>query len=113
MKASAWPSESAAEDAGDAAERCEAMVSSARAIRSAASRSEDATGRFAADSGDFRRPVRAAGRDAVLVGFFVIFGLSDDAPLTGLTGARKRRKSGSGSVAIGTAAAIVRANLPE
>src|ERR1700733_15828920 len=78
-KASALPSDSAAEDFGDAAERCDAMDSSARAIRCAVSPSVDAVGRFAAPPGVFRWPALEAAREAVLLGFFDIFGLSDDA----------------------------------
>ena len=100
------------------------MDSSACAIRSEVSRSEVAAGRFAAVAGDLRRVALEAAREAVffavflavLLGFFDIFGLPDHAPLTGLQGACKRAESGPnegvGSVAIGTAAAIVRANLP-
>src|ERR1700732_1578611 len=112
MKASAWLSDPAAGAAGAPAKRCEAMVSSERAIRSAISCPEDAAGPFVADTGDFRTAARRAGRGPVLLDFFDIFCLPDDAPLTGLTGGRKRGKSGTGRVAIGTAAAIVRANLP-
>src|SRR5882757_6693735 len=62
------------------------MASSARAILSLVSCSEGGSGRFVAASGDFR-----------------------EAALEAASGANE----GSGSVAIGTAAAIVRANLPE
>jgi hypothetical protein len=55
-------------------------------------------------------------RGVVLVDFFDIFGVPDGAPITTLDGARKRLKSEKkerlGSVAIGTAAAIVPPNLP-
>jgi hypothetical protein len=48
------------------------MASSARAIRSPASCSDEAAGRFVADIGVFRRAAFAAGRGAVLLGFFDI-----------------------------------------
>src|SRR6202012_2954381 len=94
-KGSAFPSASAAEDGGEAAERCDAIDSSARAIRSEVSRSEEAAGSLGAETGDFRWPALEAAREAVLLGFFDIFGLSDDAPLTGLAGACKRPKRGA------------------
>jgi hypothetical protein len=68
------------------------MDSSARAIRSAVSPSVDAVGRFAAVSGDFSWAALEAAREAVLLGFFDILGLSDDAPLTGLAEGRKQPK---------------------
>jgi len=56
-------------------------------------------------------------REAVLVGFFDIFGVPDGAPITALDGACKRlkrqKKEPLDGVAIGTAAAIVPPNLPE
>ena len=113
INASAWPSESAVEEALDAADRCAAMASSANAIRSAAPRSAAAGDRLVAAGGVFRCTALAPARAAALVGFFDIFGLPDAAPLTGLTGGRKRGQiEGSGGVAIGTTAAIFRANLP-
>jgi hypothetical protein len=49
-------------------------------------------GRFAAEPGDFRWTALEAAREAVLLGFFDIFGLSDDAPLTGLAEGCKQPK---------------------
>src|SRR5579863_5964223 len=96
MKASAWASESAAEAAGDAAERWVTIASNAHAIRSGASPPEACTAICSDVDGVFRKAALGAERGASLRGFFDILGLPDHAPLTGLTGGRKRRKSGVG-----------------
>ncbi|GAC1617279.1 MAG: hypothetical protein NVS4B4_02050 [Bradyrhizobium sp.] len=96
----------------EAADKCAAMASSACAILSVVSCPEAADGRFAAAAADFR-----VARGVVFRDFFDIFGVPDPAAITGLSAGRKplwpRTNEGSGGVAIGTAAAIVRANLPE
>src|SRR5258708_3332894 len=86
-KASALPNESLAPDAGEAADRCEAMTSSARAILSVVSCSEDAAGRFAAAIADFR-----GRRGLVFRGFFAISGVPDPAAISGLLAGRKPLK---------------------
>jgi len=101
MKASAWPSDPAAVAAGDPADRCEAMVSSAHAIRSAISCPEDARGAFLSlITGDFRTGGPAErNRGAVLLGFFDIFRIPDDAPLNGpYRGPQAAANQGTGSV---------------
>src|SRR5258706_7908754 len=110
-KASALPNESPAPGVGDAAARCEAITSSALAILSVMSCSEEAAaGRFVAVIADFREA-----RGLVFRGFFDIFGVPDHAAISGLSVAASHsnegQNEGSGSVAIGTATAIVRANL--
>src|SRR3981189_3637107 len=84
MKALALPSESPPPAAGDAADRWEAMVSSARTILSVVSYSEAPAGRFVAVGDDFR-----AARGLVFWGFFDICGVPDHAALSGLLAARQ------------------------
>src|ERR1700761_9800786 len=92
------------------------MASSARAMRSSVACLGGCEGRFAAAVGGLRGAAREAGREAVLVGFFDIFGVPDGAPITAPKQARKHLKSEKkerlGGVAIGTAAVIVPPNLP-
>jgi hypothetical protein len=54
--------------------------------------SEGGSGRFVAASGDFREAALEAARGPVLRGFFDIIEVPDRAPISGLTGGRKRRK---------------------
>src|SRR5207253_2240634 len=91
-KASALPKGSPAAGAGEAADSCVAMVSSARTILSAASFLVHGAGRFVAADCDFREAALEAARGAVLLDFFGIFGVPDHAALSGLCRGRKRRK---------------------
>jgi hypothetical protein len=68
------------------------MVSSARAIRSSVACLGGAGGRFVAGFADFRWPALEAARDPVLLGFFDILGVPQDAPISGLAEGRKRSK---------------------
>ena len=68
------------------------MVSSARAIRSSVACFGGADGRFVAGFADFRGPVPEAAREPVLLGFFDILGVPQDAPISGLAQGRKRPK---------------------
>src|ERR1700753_472691 len=95
------------------------MASSAQAMRSSVAAFAalgGCDGRLAAVACGLRRAALGAVREAVLVGFFDIFGVPDGAPITALGGPRKRlkrqKKEPLDSVAIGTAAAIVPPNLP-
>jgi hypothetical protein len=91
MKASAFAINAVAEEAGVVAARCVTILSSARAIRSAASPSGASAGGLADSPGIFRCAGAAALWGAALRDFFDIFSLPDNAPLTGLAGGRKRR----------------------
>ena len=114
-KASAWPNDPCAGPIGAAADRCSAIASSACAIRCAVSSSADAAGRFAATFWGFCAAARAPARDTVLWGFLDMREVPDRAAISVLQEACKGPAShaneGLGGVAIGTAAAIVRANL--
>ena len=90
-KASAAANESSASGAGDPADSCAAMLSSARAIRSAPSFGDE-DGRFAAAEADLAEPTFEAPRAAVFRGLFDILGFPCDAPISGLERDRKRRK---------------------
>src|SRR3954452_16282380 len=70
MKASALASTSAFEPFGDVAGRPAAMASSARAILSATSSSQDGDGRFVAGFGDFAEAAFETAREADFLGFF-------------------------------------------
>jgi len=84
--------EEAALDAGEAAARCATMDSSARAIRSSVACFGGEDGRFVAGFADFRWGAREAAREPVLLGFFDILGVPDDAPISGLAQGCKRPK---------------------
>jgi hypothetical protein len=67
------------------------MASSARTIRSSERYSEGVAERFRLDIGDFREAALAA-RGLDLRGFFDIFAVPDNAPISGLLGGRKPLK---------------------
>src|SRR4051794_3914747 len=93
MKASALASTSALETFGTLAESPAAIASSARMILSALSSLEAAGGRFVAASPALPRPGFAASRGPDLRGFFDIWWIPDQAPISGLRKPCKPHKS--------------------
>src|SRR5437763_6748444 len=91
-KASVSARREAASAVGEAAERCAAIASSARAIRSSAPCFGDEAERFVAAFADLADLALEAARAPVFRGFFDIYGVPDDAPISGLETGRKRRK---------------------
>src|SRR5215831_10602787 len=113
-KASASAKEQGASGTAALAERCAAIASSAAAILAALSSLVTVAGRFATGFADFCAIAFRAGADALFRVFFDIGGFPDRAAFNEpFQGPQAGPNEGASGVAIGTATAIVRANLIE